>query len=302
VVCSLGTLAHGASAKVTIVVKPTANGTIYDNASVRSDRRDRRPWSNHTSLAVRVGPFSNLGVGVAAAPRPGAVGQNLTYTATVRNAGGTDATNVKLTDTIPVRSTFVSATASQGSCTGTRPVVCSLGGLAKGASAKVTIVVKPTSAGNLVDTAHVKGDQADPYRANNARRVVVRVAGPNGNANLGVGLTASPRPGQVGSDLTYTVHVRNLGGADATNVQLTARVPARSTLVSASASQGSCTGSAPVVCSLGGLAKGATATVTLVAKPTAAGRLVSTAHVKSDQHDPRTWNNSARIVTRVRPS
>jgi uncharacterized repeat protein (TIGR01451 family) len=302
VLCSLGTLAHGAKATVTIVVKPTANGTIVDNASVRSDRRDRRPRNNHASIAVRVGTFANLGVALAAAPRPGAVGQNLTYTATVRNAGGSDATNVKLTDTIPARSTFVSATASQGSCTGTRPLVCSLGALAKGATAKVTIVVKPTSAGNLVDTARVKSDQADPYRANNARRVVVRVVGPNGNANLGVGLSASPRPGQVGSDLTYTVRVRNLGGSDATNVQLTARVPARSTLVSATASQGSCTGSAPIVCSLGGLAKGATATVTLVVQPTAAGRLVATAHVKSDQRDPRTWNNAARLVTRVRPS
>jgi uncharacterized repeat protein (TIGR01451 family) len=113
-------------------------------------------------------------------------------------------------------------------------------------------------------------------------------------------MSSSPRPGHVGSDLTYTVRVRNVGATDATNVKVTARVPARSTLVSATASQGSCTGTAPIVCSLGGLAKAATATITLVAKPTAAGRLVASARVSADQHDVRPWNNAVRLLTRVR--
>lgn len=247
------------------------------------------------SSAARFAPRPNLVVHLAATPRPAQVGQNLTYTATVRNLRAA-ASNVTLRDWIPTRSTFVSASASQGSCTGSRPVVCSLGTVAHGASAKVTIVVKPTANGTIVNSAAVRSDRRDRRPWSN-RSVIYVAVGPN--ANLAVGGSASPRPGHVGSDLTYTFHVRNLGGTDATNVKATARIPARSTFVSATASQGTCSGTAPIVCSLGGLAKGATATVTVVAKPTAAGRLVASAHVHADQRDARPWNNAVRLLTRV---
>jgi uncharacterized repeat protein (TIGR01451 family) len=250
------------------------------------------------SSAARFAPRPNLVVHLSATPRPAQVGQNLTYTATVRNYRA-DASNVTLRDWIPTRSTFVSATASQGSCTGSRPVVCSLGTIAHGASAKVTVVVKPTANGTIINSAAVRSDRRDRRPWSNRALIAVAV-GPQ--SNLAVGGSAAPRPGHVGSELTYTFHVRNLGGTDATNVKVTARIPARSTFGSVTVSQGSCTGTAPVVCSLGGLAKDATATITLVAKPTAAGRLVASAHVQADQRDSRPWNNTVRLLTRVLPS
>lgn len=248
-----------------------------------------------TSSAARHAQRPNLAVHLAATPRPAQVGQNLTYSLTVRNFGA-DTSNVRLQNVIPARSTFVSASASQGSCTGARPLVCSLGSLAHGATATVTVVVKPTAAGVLIDSASVHSDRRDHRPWNNHAVVAVRV-GPL--ANLGVGMSASPRPGHVGADLTYTIRVRNLGSADATNVQLTARVPARSTLVSATPSQGSCTGSAPIVCSLGTLAKGATATVTVVVNPTATGWLVASAHAHAAERDLSPWNNGRRVLTHV---
>jgi uncharacterized repeat protein (TIGR01451 family) len=250
------------------------------------------------SSAAPLPPGPNLVVHLSATPRPAQVGQNLSYTATVQNLRAA-ATNVTLRDWIPARSTYVSATASQGSCTGSRPVVCSLDTIARGASAKVTIVVKPTANGTIVNSAAVRSDRRDRRPWSNRALIAVAV-GPQ--SNLALGGSAAPRPGHVGNDLTYTLRVRNVGGTDATNVKVTARIPARSTFVSATASQGSCTGTAPVVCSLGGLAKGATATVTLVAKPTAAGRLVASAHVQADQRDSRPWNNAVRLLPRVLPS
>src|SRR5262249_13313897 len=89
-------------------------------------------------------PSSSLSADVAVT-KPGSrsrvsVGGTVPWTETVTNNGPATATNVQLTDTLPAGSTFVSATASQGSCTGAAVVVCSLGSLAKGASATVTIV------------------------------------------------------------------------------------------------------------------------------------------------------------------
>jgi hypothetical protein len=79
------------------------------------------------------------------------------------------------TDRLPARSTFVSATSSQGSCTGTGPVACALGTLAAGATAQITVVVQPTAVGYITTRATAKADQLDPYRGNNSRSTTVRV-------------------------------------------------------------------------------------------------------------------------------
>src|SRR5262249_58688542 len=69
-------------------------------------------------------------------------GGNITYSITASHTGNTAATGVTVTDTLPAGTTFVSSTASQGSCAGTATVTCSLGTLGAGStSATVTIVV-----------------------------------------------------------------------------------------------------------------------------------------------------------------
>jgi hypothetical protein len=62
-------------------------------------------------------------------------------------------------------------------------------------------------------------------------------------------------------------------------------VSSTATLVSATPSQGSCQGSATVTCSLGQLAAGASATVQLVATPTASGLLENRATVSAVTRD-----------------
>ena len=68
----------------------------------------------------------------------------------MHNGGPADATNVTMIDVLPTGSTLVSATPSQGSCSGT--LTCNLGTIANGASATVAIVVTTAQAatGTLV--------------------------------------------------------------------------------------------------------------------------------------------------------
>jgi uncharacterized repeat protein (TIGR01451 family) len=94
-------------------------------------------------------------------------GQNLTYTVTVRNNGPADAPGVTLADILPTTANFVSATSSQGTCTGTATVNCQLGSLANQTSATVTIVVVPTLAGSISNMVTVGGSVNDPNQANN---------------------------------------------------------------------------------------------------------------------------------------
>jgi len=106
------------------------------------------------------------------------VGQNLTYTITVTNGGPATATGVTMSDTLPKNAGFGAVTSSQGSCTikpEKRLVTCSLGSVAGGAKATVTIVVKPTSKGTITNTATASATQPDPNAANNSATAVTTV-------------------------------------------------------------------------------------------------------------------------------
>lgn len=240
---------------------------------------------------------ANVTVRIAASSQATAVGSNLTYTLTVRNLGPQRAQGVVVRDRLPARVTFVSAESSKGACSGTAVVSCFLGTMRAGAMQQIKIVVQTTEAGRIVNTATVRAVQRDRAMWNNQASLATIVGA---RANLGLSLAATPRPATVGQPLTYTLTARNLSGVEATNVVLTNRIPLRSTLVSASASQGTCTGTATVTCALGTLAAGATAQVTIVVQPTAAGYLTNRASVKSDVIDPYRFNNSRVTTVRVR--
>lgn len=120
-------------------------------------------------------------------PNPAVSGDQLTYTITATNTGGQDATQVTVTDPLPRSAHFDSMSTSQGSCTrtaGTRPktqggtIACSIGTLAGGASATVTIVVTPTGKpGTLADTATVTASDITPPDSDDSATATVTVQG-----------------------------------------------------------------------------------------------------------------------------
>ena len=103
-------------------------------------------------------------------PDPVQVGLDLTYTITVSNNVPDTALGVTMTDTLPPGVNYVSATPSQGSCTGTSTVTCNLGTIPGSASATVVLVVTPTVAGQLSNTAVVPYP-GDPNPSNNSSTV-----------------------------------------------------------------------------------------------------------------------------------
>ena len=216
-------------------------------------------------------PKADLGVTLAAAPNPVTVGQTLTYTLNVSNAGPSVATGTVLSDSLPAGVSFVSVQPSQGSCSGTATLSCSLGTLAVGGNASVVIQVIPNAAGSLTDTASVASNVTDPNTANNSASVTVNaVAAPQPMADLSLALSAAPNPVTVGQTLTYTLNVSNAGPSVATGTVLSDSLPAGVSFVSAQPSQGSCSGTATLSCSLGTLAVGGSASVVIQVIPNAA--------------------------------
>src|SRR2546423_906833 len=117
-------------------------------------------------------------------------------------------------------------------------------------------------------------------------------------ADLSVTLNDSPDPVLAGDSLTYAGTVSNAGPPDVAGVTLKETLPAGTTFVSATSSQGSCSQAAGVVtCNLGIVKSGGSATATGVVTPTQAGAITGTAHVTSTGHDPNGANNSASQQT-----
>jgi uncharacterized repeat protein (TIGR01451 family)/CSLREA domain-containing protein len=299
VTCNLGTLASGASATVSLIVQPTTAGAITNTVNVTSSQFDLNTANNFSAQGTTVDPAADLSVTQLDFPDPVTVGANLTYLLTVTNNGPSQATGVTLTDTLPTNVTFVSVTASQGNCSLTTGVNCTLNTLAPGATVTVTIIVKPTMAGTLTNTASVTSPLFDPVSTNNTDSQTTTVTA----ANLAITSSDSPDPVTVGAGLTYTLQVTNNGPSAATGVTLTNTLPVGVSLISATASQGSCTGVNPISCNLGTLNNGATVTVILFMNaPTATGTITNTATVVSNEFDPNLSDNTTSQDTTVNPA
>jgi uncharacterized repeat protein (TIGR01451 family) len=142
-------------------------------------RGDRAPDSSYGAVYhVAQTCQADLSV-VKSGPATGHVGQAITYTIAVHNGGADPAQGVTVTDTLPKNAGFGSVSSSQGTCA-PKPkqltVTCSLGTLANGANATVTLVIKPTTKGNFTDTATVsETGPGDPNSANNSSSVTTSV-------------------------------------------------------------------------------------------------------------------------------
>jgi uncharacterized repeat protein (TIGR01451 family) len=119
-------------------------------------------------------------------------------------------------------------------------------------------------------------------------------------ADLAVAASLSPNPVPVGGIVSCHVTVRNNGPADANLAATLSDMPVGLTFVSASASTGTWkqVGST-MTWQIGTLEDGATATLTVDARATAAGELASSITVSANEIDPTWGNNSAVMVANV---
>jgi uncharacterized repeat protein (TIGR01451 family)/CSLREA domain-containing protein len=99
------------------------------------------------------------------------VGQDVTFTITVSNAGPDAAANTTVTDVVPPGTVFVSATPSAGSCAGTTTVTCNVGTLASGGNATITLVLEITNPGAITNTAAAESDATDPTPASDSATI-----------------------------------------------------------------------------------------------------------------------------------
>jgi uncharacterized repeat protein (TIGR01451 family) len=121
---------------------------------------------------------ADLSISKTAAPPIVPRGGDVVFTITVTNDGPGAATNVEVTDPLPASFTFVSATPSQGSCSGTTTITCALGTLNAASSATVTITATATGgSGAYGNTATVTAAETDPQSSDNSATAPLAILG-----------------------------------------------------------------------------------------------------------------------------
>ena len=155
-----------------LIGTPTSAGTFPFSANALDSASGTA--TNSCSIAVAAAA-ADVSI-VKSGPATVATSTNIIYDIAVANAGPSLAAGVTVSDTLPAGATFVSATPSQGSCTGTSTVSCSLGTVPASGVATVQLVVKsPSTSGTVANTATASSITPDPNSANNTSTATVTV-------------------------------------------------------------------------------------------------------------------------------
>ena len=217
------------------------------------------------------------------------VGNNVVFTITAKNKGPYKATGIAVSDVLPSGYTFVSAVPSIGTWLAPNWTV---GSLANGASASLTITATVNSTGSYGNTASISGNNPDGTNGNNSA-----TATPLVQSNLSVTKSVNNTSPNVGSTVTFTITASNAGPSAATGVKVTDVLPSGYTFVSASPSVG--TWSEPDW-TINNLANGASATLTMQATVNASGYYANTASISGEQNDPTGGDNSETVTPVVK--
>jgi uncharacterized repeat protein (TIGR01451 family) len=127
-------------------------------------------------------------------------------------------------------------------------------------------------------------------------------APPAPKIDLAITKVGNPASQTIGtSAVTWTLTVTNNGPNGATGVNVADPLPAGTTFISVSTTQGTCTGGTLISCQLGSMAVGSSVTITLVTNPVTTGTLTNTTTVVGNEQETNTANNTATASVVVNP-
>ncbi len=181
--CTFDKLANGAKVEASIVVTTVLTGTWVNTATVTAVSADPLTDNNVASTTVKIVPVDvplvDLVVTKQAWPQVGIVNEPLTYTIVLTNRGPFDISEMLLVDILPAAVQFGTLSNPLGLdytsfCGVAMPssINCRLTNLVKDAYATITIVVTPTTSGQITNTVTVTApQQIESHPSDNAASV-----------------------------------------------------------------------------------------------------------------------------------
>ncbi|WP_136520072.1 DUF11 domain-containing protein [Cellulomonas telluris] len=317
--CSLGDLADGATATVTLTGTTAAGSTataLTNVASVSTTAVDPAPANNVSGDTVVLTREADLVVAKTVAPGTYRAGEPVRRVVTVTNQGPSDAQGVIVDDVVddPALATLTGISGADCALRSAAAVRCTLPRLAAGAAATITVDgVLATGLGpqaTVGNTASAAAATPDPAPLDNTARASLTTAEPAADVRV---TKTGPASVVAGSSITWTVTATNWGPSDAAEVTVADSAPPGVTFTGASTSRGTCTTTAGAVsCPVGtlpaagpgpdgALRPGADATITLTGTvaPDATGALSNTATATAATADPLEGDNAATASTQV---
>lgn len=310
VLCTWAGATVPAAVRSVIVVASVASvttGTLSATATVAATSPDANPGNDTSTASTTVNTQADLSITLTDTPDPVTAGTNLSYTATVSNAGPSDAVGVTVTLPLPANASLVSGSvAGGGSCAGS-PVVCSFSGslVAAGSrAASVTLLVSPSApnGSNIAATATAAAATPDIVLGNNTASTSTAVIT---SANLQLTLSASSLAVLVNEPVTFTASSLNLGPSDAQNLSITVTLTPDFRYTGHTATGATCTvpqvGTTGAITCIwtGATALNATRTLQVVAYSNNVGATAVNASTTSDTTDPATVNNIGNVSVQV---
>ena len=311
VTCTNPVLAAGASASfaLTVNVLPSVPGgsTIAATATIASATPDANAGNNSAVEMTSVGASANLTLATSAEPETVNAGETVTYTVTATNLGPSDAVDLAITTSIPIGLAFESATADGGTCSvpevgaTSGDVICAWSGATPVGGTRTAVVtlraLTTLPDGSLVsDSSTVSSSTVDPDTTNNLASGSVTVVQ---IADLSLTIVNVPDPVGPGSTLVSTMTVTNNGPVAALDVDVVTSTPTGTVFSSIQFTQGTATTpavgeSGPIVISLGDMANGSTAVITIACVVTAGDgeSVTTTASLSTLTTDPDPANNA----------
>ena len=239
---------------------------------------------------------------------PATMDEEMTYTLVVRNIGDATASNVVVTDTLPIDFAYDFEGTSLGCPESGGTVVCTVGPLDAGEVFTITVNITPRETGTMRNRAQAATTSDELDVTNNVADEETQVLGPPTEADLEVIKESSPLTVSVGSTFNYVLDIWNFGGLAATDVTVEDVLPGTLSLDAVFAPPDAVcnhTGEAlggTVSCTLGTIGVGDSATINIRvnAELEAAGTTVTnsaTASTTADESD--TSNNTDEAQTTI---
>ncbi|MDF1841148.1 MAG: DUF11 domain-containing protein [Rubripirellula sp.] len=267
----------------------TAEVTASDQFDPNSTPGNGNPSENDQASVSFVTEAIDLALTKIADPTTVVIGNNVSFTLTLTNAGPSNATGVIVEDQLPTGISFVSSTPSQGSYVSSTGL-WNVGTVASSGTATLTLVGRVDAPGEKTNIAQVfAADQEDINSTpgnndpNENDQDSATIAAPQINLSLTKG--ASPTTVVVGENVTFTIMVSNAGPNEATGVTVLDQLPSGVAFVSSNATQGTYNSSTGIW-NIGAISVGGSRTLTITANVTAPGQKINTAQVQTaDQPD-----------------
>ncbi|MDO5495512.1 MAG: hypothetical protein Q4G64_07360, partial [bacterium] len=263
--CSLRTIGSGTSVpvEVTGTIDPTLGDDVQlvNAVTVASSTPDPDPDNNEATYTIPVIGMADVMVVKQAVTELAVAGERVEWLIQAENRGPAEAENVVVTDRLPpeLRDVVVS---SPGCSVASGTVTCELGTLAPGDTISISVsgVIDPGFTGSLlVNSASIATTTPEPTTSNNESSVRTPVAA---RADIHLEKTG-PSAAVAGETISWELTVGNSGPSLAQAVTVTDTLPASVTFQGATGASCEPTGEHGVMCTVGDLPVGGTATITL---------------------------------------